>query len=580
MPHPSHTPPDPTIHVGLRLYDGTDYDTIIERVEYGGFGVIAFGPNRLDNQRVIAYKTLRRDLLKDPQTRAGFIRECLLWVGLWPHPNVALAYGAFEMGDSIGQRPFLALAYAEHGSLRKLLRSAAQQPGGRLPLEAGLHFAQQIAAGLAYLHQPEPTYRRKDPTVHRDLKPENVLLMSDGRAVITDFGLAKAVEESPLALALLLSQSSLGVVGQQGQQGQPGQTSRQAEEAILVGGEEATETTGLHTAAGMALGTLAYMPPEQWEDARYARTPADIYALGIMLSEILAGRHALLDLDQPHSQADWRNIHRNPQPRPIREVAPNVPVEVERIYQRCLARDPDDRPSAAEVLAALQAGAGAVGVEVYTPLEFVRHTPFNEWVHWHMWSIAYDSFELYSDALACSNQAMPLVRQLASERPELLPGCLMERGDILAGLGAEAIKQGNMALAKSYDDQAEAAYQESLATRPPTTTTEGRKGRASVWNQVGIFNRKRKRYNYADDAYDRSLTLEPGAGNTYFNRALNQREWGLAERQEGRLESAVTHMRQARVYAVTSIALSDPTAPALLEDIKAILQRWGVTDHE
>ena len=74
-------PEDPTIYVGMRLYDGTDYDTVIERVEYGGFGVIAFGPNRLRDGRMTAYKTLRRELLDDPKTRASFLRECLLWVG-------------------------------------------------------------------------------------------------------------------------------------------------------------------------------------------------------------------------------------------------------------------------------------------------------------------------------------------------------------------------------------------------------------------------------------------------------------------------------------------------------------------
>ena len=77
MPHDRE---DATIYVGLRLYDGTDYDTLIERVGYGGFGVIAFGLNRLDDGRMTAYKTLRRELLDDPQTRASFVRESLLWM--------------------------------------------------------------------------------------------------------------------------------------------------------------------------------------------------------------------------------------------------------------------------------------------------------------------------------------------------------------------------------------------------------------------------------------------------------------------------------------------------------------------
>ena len=565
----AHAREDPTIHVGLRLYSGSDYDTVVDRVEYGGFGVIAFGPNRLRDGRITAYKTLRRDLLEDPQTHASFVRECLLWVGLWGHANVVVAYAVLEMGDAINQRPFLALEYAKYGSARTLLQTAQQRPGGRLPLEAGLLLAQHIAAGLAYLHQPDPAYLRPKPTVHRDLKPENVLIMEDGRAVITDLGLAKAVEESPFALALLLSHRGLD---QQSLQG------RQAEEAILLGGDEATHTTSLHTAGGVALGTIPYMAPEQWEDARYAGAPADIYALGIMLSEILAGRHALLDLNQPHSQADWRRAHSDPHPRPIRDVAPEVPAVIETIYQRCLAADPDSRPSADQVLAALQTGARAVGVEAYDAPELAPHTLFNEFVHWHQWSNAYYHFELYNEALARNDRALPIARQLAAERPDVLPATLLTRGTILKGLGTQALEAGKLAEAAEWDRQAEAAYQESLMTRPPASTPEGARGRSFVWNQIGAFNNERERYAYAEDAYARAIALKPDKADTYFNRSKNQAEWGLDEARHGRRDTGIEHLRQGRVFAITSIALGDPTAQRLLENIEGALRQLGVTD--
>ena len=565
----AHAREDPTIHVGLRLYSGSDYDTVVDRVEYGGFGVIAFGPNRLRDGRITAYKTLRRDLLEDAQTHASFVRECLLWVGLWGHANVVVAYAVLEMGDAINQRPFLALEYAKYGSARTLLQTAQQRPGGRLPLEAGLLLAQHIAAGLAYLHQPDPAYLRPKPTVHRDLKPENVLIMEDGRAVITDLGLAKAVEESPFALALLLSHRGLD---QQSLQG------RQAEEAILLGGDEATHTTSLHTAGGVALGTIPYMAPEQWEDARYAGAPADIYALGIMLSEILAGRHALLDLNQPHSQADWRRAHSDPHPRPIRDVAPEVPAVIETIYQRCLAADPDSRPSADQVLAALQTGARAVGVEAYDAPELAPHTLFNEFVHWHQWSNAYYHFELYNEALARNDRALPIARQLAAERPDVLPATLLTRGTILKGLGTQALEAGKLAEAAEWDRQAEAAYQESLMTRPPASTPEGARGRSFVWNQIGAFNNERERYAYAEDAYARAIALKPDKADTYFNRSKNQAEWGLDEARHGRRDTGIEHLRQGRVFAITSIALGDPTAQRLLENIEGALRQLGVTD--
>jgi serine/threonine-protein kinase len=551
----------------LRLYDGGNYDTMVERVEYGGFGVIAIGPNVLRENQTTVYKTLRRDLLKEPQTRASFVRECLLWVGLWGHPNVVVAYAVLEMGDAEGLRPFLALEYAEQGSLRNLLLSTAQrEPTRRLPLGVALNLAQQIAAGLAYLHQPEPAYLRTEPTVHRDLKPENVLLMDDGRVVITDFGLAKAVEASPTALALLLSHYGSG---------QPGQ---QAEEAILLGGEQATQTTSLHTRGGMALGTLAYMAPEQWDDARYAGTPADIYAFGVMLSEIFAGRHALLDLTRPHSQEEWERAHHDPHPRPLREVASDVPAVIEALYRQCLARAPEDRPSAAEALAVLQAGARAAGAESYVPYELASHTRFNEWVHWHQWANACFRFTQLTEALARNDRAIALARELRSERPDLLAKSLLTRGNILKELAVKAREAGKEAEANSLDQQVEATYQESLNAYPPDTTSEGRHGRANVWHQIGAFNNERQRFAYADDAYGRALTLQPAMADTYYNRARNEAQWGIAEGRAGRPDAAIAHLRQARVYAITALGMNLPPAGGLLQNIEDVLRQLGASE--
>src|SRR5262249_45482807 len=95
----------------------------------------------------------------------------------------------------------------------------------------------------------------------------------------------------------------------------------------------------------------AYMAPEHWDDAALAGPPADVYALGLILYELLVGRHALADLHLPHSQQEWREAHaqRLPQaPRPLRVGAPRVPQAVEELDLACLAKRPDDRPSAQE----------------------------------------------------------------------------------------------------------------------------------------------------------------------------------------------------------------------------------------
>lgn len=556
---------DPTIYPGLRIYNGTNYDTVVERVEYGGVSVIAIGPNRMANGEMVAYKTLRNEFMADSGVRASFIHECLLWGGLWPHPNIAVAYEAFEME----QRVFLALAYAEYGSLRTLLRRGLRnQPGGRLPVEHALLMAQQIASGLAYLHSPDPAFLRNAPIVHRDLKPENVLLLADGRIVITDFGLAKVVEKSATALALVLSEDT------EARTLEP----QLAEEAILLTDEGATQTTSVRTANGVAVGTPPYMSPEQWEDPRHVGPPADIYALGIMLSEIFTRRHALLDLDQPHLQADWQHAHLNLLPRSLREVAPDVPDSVEAIYQHCLGRDPENRPTADEVLMALQAGARAVGQDAYEAPEIAAHTPYNAFVQWYVWSNAYFSFDLTHEALIRNDRALAFARLLSDERPDLLPDTLMVRGNILRKMGALAHETEDEVEAARWDQQAEQAYAESLAAYPPGSSTEGRQGRWSVWRQIGVFNSERKRYAYAEDAYARALAFRPDDGITFFNRAMSQAQWGMAEVNAGRRESGIEHLRHARVFAVTAHSLGDPTAQRLIESIEAALRQYGAAD--
>ena len=548
--------PDPTIHAGLRLLDGTDNDTIVEQVAYGGFGVIAFGPNRLRDNEIVAYKTLRRELLDDPAARASFVRECLLWIGLWEHPNIATVHAVMEMGDEEGQRPFIALYYAEHGNLRDILLAAQRQPGGRLPLNIALHLAQQIAAGLVYLHTPDPAYLRDEPTVHRDLKPENVLLMDDWRAVITDFGLAKIVEDaSAETLATLVA--LLGGVGSAG------------------GVVDAMQTTGLHTAAGIAMGTAAYMPPEQWEDARTASTPADIYAFGLILSELLAGRHALLDMTLPHTQADWRQAHARPSPRLLRSVDDQIPLAVETLYLRCLAADPSARPTAAETFAALQAGARALGVDPYEPWELAGHTPYNEFVHWHRWSVACSSFARYEEALERSDRALALAPQLPADRAMSVAYALNSRGNILNDLGIQAAERGDQAAAARWAAQAEAAYMESLARRGSEETLKGRTERATVWHQLGIFHSQRGHWVESDAAFARALALKPDMPDTYHARALNLLNWARDDVRGGRREDAIAHLRQARVQIVTSLGMDYPPARGLLETIEKALRALG-----
>ncbi len=215
------------------------------------------------------------------------------------HPNIGTI---FEVGEHEGLR-FLAMAYYDGTTLAQLL---AGRPDGRLAIPEAAAIAGQLASALAAAHAAG--------IVHRDLKPENVMVLPDGRVKLLDFGLARWVDSGGI------------------------------------------------TEEGMAVGTASYMAPEQLKGLRVG-TAADLWALGAVLYEMLAGRRPFGGERQGMIHAI---LYENP--LPLREVVADVPAALEMIVARCLAKEPRERPSAAAVAAELQAsglwatsGSGGIG---------------------------------------------------------------------------------------------------------------------------------------------------------------------------------------------------------------------------
>jgi tetratricopeptide (TPR) repeat protein len=202
------------------------------------------------------------------------------------HPNIGTVY---EVGEHEGVR-FLAMAFYKGTTLAQLL---AGQPDRRLTVDAAASIAGQLASALAAAHAAG--------IVHRDLKPENIMVLPDGRVKLLDFGLA-----------------------------------RQLDAQIL-------------TEEGMVVGTAAYMAPEQLEGQRTG-TAADLWALGVVLYEMLAGR-------KPFGGERAGMVHSilYEEPPPLREARPDAHPVLEGIVSHCLAKKPGDRWPAADVLSDLQA---------------------------------------------------------------------------------------------------------------------------------------------------------------------------------------------------------------------------------
>ncbi|MBZ5500205.1 MAG: protein kinase [Acidobacteriia bacterium] len=239
---------------------------------------------RLD--RTVVLKVLKTAASSSADLRLRFEREARAIAAL-SHPHICILH---DIGSQEGI-DFLVMEYLDGQTLAERLA------GGPLQIDQALQFGIQIADALAVAH--------KQGIIHRDLKPGNVMLTKTG-AKLLDFGLAKLKNQGPTGGEL---QSSLP-----------------------------TQAAATVTQKGTILGTLAYMAPEQLEgkdsDAR-----SDLFAFGAVLYEMLTGALAF----EGTSQASIITAIMSSEPPPVSSRQPLTPPALDRLVQRCLAKNPDDR---------------------------------------------------------------------------------------------------------------------------------------------------------------------------------------------------------------------------------------------
>jgi WD40 repeat protein/serine/threonine protein kinase len=297
----------------------------------GGMGVVYFVHDRelgLD----IAVKTPLAKALATDAGRQRFLREAEAWVALGLHPNICSAYYVREI-DGV---PRLFIEYVDGGDLGEWLKKNRDAP-----LAERLDFAIQIAAGMAHSHSVvwhDDEGQEHRGLVHRDLKPANVLLGSDGRARVTDFG--------------LVGRGVGGEADAMPADEPPSPADEQpAPEMTAGGGSRTGSIWSTMTVAGRVLGSPVYMAPEQWAGAHFAGAAADIYAFGSILYELVCFRRPFI-LDPKYRDADsralitlWKEIHCNQAPENPRSLQPGLDNELAEIMLECLAKDPEQRPA-------------------------------------------------------------------------------------------------------------------------------------------------------------------------------------------------------------------------------------------
>jgi len=236
----------------------------------GGMGFV-YVCNDLEQNRPVALKTFKPEYLPDRAARDRFLREGTAWVDLGAHPHIARCYQVFKTPVGDGVYLVLELVAKEQGREDASLRSWLT-PGYPLSVETALLFALQIARGMAHAVEAIPGF------VHRDLKSENVLVGADrlpgwdaNRVRVTNFGLAAVLQEAGSKMQETGNEPPLAMDDPQS--------------AIhnLLGRTQLTR--------GM-VGTPLYMAPEQWR-GKSVGVYTDVYALGCMLYEMLAGQRAV-----------------------------------------------------------------------------------------------------------------------------------------------------------------------------------------------------------------------------------------------------------------------------------------------
>ena len=295
---------------------------LVRRLGAGGSGIVYLANDTL-LMRPVVLKILKRGALTLEQMRTTVLREARMASAI-EHPNVCAIY---EVGEE-GEEAYIVMQYVPGQSLDKIISK------GPASIQLVLSVGIQIADGLSAAHGLG--------IFHRDLKPANAILTDGGLVKILDFGLARRLNPEEAEF-------------------DPSKSSRR----------KAGPVAATYTARG---GTIAYMAPEQFVTGQ-SSVQSDIWALGVIVYELVSGRHpfARPDADEFQSIRAIQFVD----PPPLNQCCPDVPPELSSVILRCLEKNPAERyASAADVREALKTIMKALQIETgIIPGEAAAHLP-------------------------------------------------------------------------------------------------------------------------------------------------------------------------------------------------------------
>jgi len=466
-----------------------------EMIGQGGMGTV-YRVRDWDWNVDLAVKVPTLELVSDWVARERFVLEAQTWIELGVHPNIVQCWFVREYEG----RPLVFMDYVEAGSLKEWYRAGRVESWAQI-----LDLMIQACAGLGHAHEMG--------LVHRDVKPANLLMHDDGRLCVTDFGLVKVTQLDEKAARKDTDWRKLIQEVE----------SRYEEDSIL----SSLTLTGTST----LLGTPEYGAPEQWMAAGSVNTRADIYALGIILYELCAGRRPFDDGMKRVSPALMLGEHLMTEPPDPRQFHSAIPRALAELTLWCLVKDPLGRPSSMQHLSQeLQ--------KIYQDLEgspYPRPSPRagaqradalnNKAVS--LWNLGFSqkAYEAWREASKLDglhpetvyNRSMIQWREGQIDDQEVQ----QRLQQVKAAYPHLGIYLGYYCLEQGWAEQAEREFREALAH--PQAAPLG-----AAWRALGDACMYQERYPEALEAYQRALELMPDD-----REAQHYREMALAQRRGG-----------------------------------------------
>lgn len=435
----------------------------------GGMGVV-YRARDTRLERTVAVKLIGERLLPDAAARERLVREARTASAL-NHPHICTI---FEVGEA-GGHAYIAMEHVEGQPLSALV------PAGGLPVEAVLRYGSQVADALAHAHERS--------VIHRDLKSANVVITSEGRAKVLDFGLAQRLRKQEL--------------------------------------EEATGSQLSLSEAGSGAGTLHYMAPEVLRgEAADARS--DIWALGVLLYEMATGE--LPFKGQTGYELSSAILREPPAPLPAR-----VSAGLRAIIQRCLAKEPGQRyQRASEVRAALEALESDTAIAPVAPQAARRL--------W-LWPVAAGLLLIGGGIVAAVIRGVPFtIGYTRVEKREPLAGARLSTGGKPSSNpeANEYFEKAMLFLKTQYDlPRARQMLERALELDPHFAEARGWYGFTHVLIIDGGYSNDTSLLYKAEEELRRALQDDPNCGRAHSGLAAVYFLQGRKELVPGEVEKAL-----------------------------------------